>query len=398
MSTRDCDIAIVGGGLSGGLIALALAKYRPELSVLLVEAGEELGGNHRWSWFSTDLAGAAEALMAPFRKTEWQGGYEVHFPAHQRVLDADYRSLASPDFAATLRREMPQETILTRRRVTALDGAGLSLEDGTRLAARTVIDCRGFVANGHLAGGWQVFMGRHLRTPSPHGVKRPLIMDATVDQTHGYRFVYVLPLGVSDLFIEDTYYQDLPQLDRSALSSRIDAYQRQHAWTGDPVGFETGVLPVITGGDFASFQASQRIPGVAMAGGRGGFVHPLTSYTLPYAVKIALAVARDADLPGDQLAAKLEAAARRHWRDTAFYRSLGRMLFHGALPEERYRIFERFYRLPQPLIERFYAGRSTLADRARVLIGKPPIPIHRGVAALLAKSSPLLSPQTKESA
>ena len=61
------DIAIVGGGLSGGLIALALRQQRPELSVALIEAGAEPGGNHRWSWFASDLPPGGEALMAPLR-------------------------------------------------------------------------------------------------------------------------------------------------------------------------------------------------------------------------------------------------------------------------------------------------------------------------------------------
>jgi lycopene beta-cyclase len=55
------------------------------------------------------------------------------------------------------------------------------------------------------------------------------------------------------------------------------------------------------------------------------------------------------------------------------------MLF-GTPPEQRHRVFARFYRLDAGLIERFYAGRSTLPDRARVLCGKPPVPL-RAVAA-----------------
>src|SRR6478609_9531929 len=45
MSRHDCDVAIVGGGLAGGLIALALAEARPEVSVRLIEAGAAPGGN-----------------------------------------------------------------------------------------------------------------------------------------------------------------------------------------------------------------------------------------------------------------------------------------------------------------------------------------------------------------
>ncbi len=395
MSGRRTEVAIIGGGLSGGLIALALRAQHPEMVVTLIEQGEKLGGNHRWSWFDSDLDGAAHILLEPFRKTCWQG-YDVHFPAHERQLRSDYRSLSSEDFDECLRRELPADSILSGTEVASLDASGVDFADGTRLSARAVIDCRGAVPSPHLEGGWQVFMGRHMRTATPHGMERPVIMDATVDQHAAYRFVYVLPLGARDLFIEDTYYADEPTLDRSALSARIDAYARTNGWEGDIIGHETGVLPVITGGNFHAYQAQQRIEGVAMAGARGGFVHPLTSYTLPFAVETALAIAHDAQLPGTQLAALLEQRARRHWSATAFYRLLGTMLFGAAVPEERYRVFERFYRLPQGLIERFYAAHSTLYDKARVLVGKPPVPVGKALSALIGPGRPLAAPQEKK--
>jgi len=389
MTAARHDIAIAGGGLSGGLIALALRRARPELSVVLAEAGEAPGGNHRWSWFASDLPEGGADLLAGVRKTEWDSGYDVRFPGHARTLASAYRSLASPDFAAALARALPEGAIRTRAAIAALDGEGLTLASGERIAARAVIDCRGDAPSPHLTGGWQLFMGRHLRTATPHGLARPVIMDARVEQPGAYRFVYVLPLGGHDLFVEDTYYADRPALDRRALSSRIDAWCAAHGWDGDILGHETGVLPVITGGSFAAFQASRRIPGVAVAGARGGFVHPLTSYTLPFAVGTALAVAREADLPGEQLAAMLEARARDHWRRTRFYRRLGAMLFGAGAPGERYRVFERFYRLDQDLIERFYAGRSTRSDRARILCGRPPVPLLGAMRALLAPGAPM---------
>lgn len=58
------------------------------------------------------------------------------------------------------------------------------------------------------------------------------------------------------------------------------------------------------------------------------------------------------------------------------------MLFEAAAPDERRRVMERFYRLPEPLIERFYAGQTTLADKARILVGRPPVPISRALRCL----------------
>src|SRR5690606_34304813 len=126
-----------------------------------------------------------------------------------------------------------------------------------------------------------------------------------------------------------------------------------------------------------------------VAGARGGFTHPLTSYTLPFAVETALAVAEAADLLGEKLAAMLEQRARQHWHAMGFYRLLGTMLFGAAEPKQRWRVFERFYGLRPALIERFYAGRSTLMDRARILCGRPPVPIGKAIGALTGSQPPL---------
>ena len=55
-----------------------------------------------------------------------------------------------------------------------------------------------------------------------------------------------------------------------------------------------------------------------------------------------------------------------------FERMLTRMLFNAADPPQRWRVMQRFYRLPEPLIERFYAGRLTALDKLRIVTGKPP--------------------------
>lgn len=392
MTERSVDVAIAGGGLAGGLIALAVARRHPQLDIALVEGGDRVGGKHRWSWFGSDVGAAGESLIGEFPVTSWHGSYEVQFPAYRRTLRAGYNSLASEDFARTLERELNQGSILTHRPVASLDAGGLSLADGERINARYVIDCRGLLDAPQLTGGWQVFLGQEWQLDRPHGLVGPVIMDATVAQEGAYRFMYLLPLGPDRLFLEDTYYADTPRLDKAALRVRIADYVREHGWSGRAVDEETGVLPVITGGDFAAFQAAQRTAGVAVAGARGGFVHPLTSYTLPQAVRIANLVAQAVDREDAPLAALLEREAQRHWQGTGFYRLLGQMLFGAADPAERYRVFQRFYRLSEPLIERFYAARSTWPDRARVLAGKPPVRITRAIQAIASKSPPLVAP------
>ena len=47
-----------------------------------------------------------------------------------------------------------------------------------------------------------------------------------------------------------------------------------------------------------------------------------------------------------------------------------------------WRIIERFYRLYPTLITRFYAGRSSLKDKIRILTGTPPVPVGRAIRVL----------------
>lgn len=399
MNGRGIDIAIVGGGLAGGLIALALHRAHPQLKLALIEEGQQLGGNHRWSWFASDLSTEGAALMRAFGQAIWNEGYDVRFPNYARHLATPYHSLTSADFDATLRQQLPVESLYLGSRAQDLDAAGVMLSDGRRIDARAVIDCRSFSPTTHLQGGWQVFLGQRMQLQEPHGLTRPIIMDATVPQLspcgtgHAYRFVYVLPLGERDIFIEDTYYTNGAALDRDLLATRIAEYAAAAGWQGNVTEEETGVLPVITSGDLARWQGETAIPGVARAGAGAGFTHPLTSYTLPFAVGTALAIAS----ASDHLAATLEPLcanrARAHWGSTGFYRMLGRMLMGAARPERRVDIFERFYSLPDPLIERFYASKSSSVDRARILLGKPPVALHRAACALARRCAPLIVEQ-----
>lgn len=392
------DVIIVGGGLAGGLIALALHRHAPDCRFLLVEAGRTLGGHHRWSWFETDIRPGARGLMGAFRLNGWDEGYDIAFPRLDRTLPTAYRSLASAEFHRALAAELPESRVMLGTKVAALDAGGVTLADGTQLAASRVIDCRAFRASKHLAGGWQVFLGQHIKCDKPHGLTRPVIMDAHVDQVapHGngeaYRFVYVLPLSADEVFIEDTYYADQPKMDAEVLKGRVAAYAQARGWHGEVIDQEAGILPVISGGDFEAALAEVATPGVALAGARGGFSHPLTSYTLPFAVDNALAIARllarRPEVSGKELAAFCQRRAKRHWRATAYYRMLSRMLFEAAEPGRRVVVFEHFYALRGALVERFYAGRSTWTDRLRILTGKPPVAIPRAIRALFSSGKP----------
>lgn len=380
-STISCDVAIVGAGLAGGMIALALKAKHPALDVRLIDAATTVGGNHLWSFFGSDVAQADRSIVAPLVVHAWRG-YDVAFPAHQRTIDATYYSIESTRLDREVRRVLPAHALMLGRKVSGASATAVVLADGDRIEATGVIDARGPGDLSLLDLAWQKFLGRELALAVPHDSPRPMVMDATIPQIDGYRFVYCLPFSAERMFVEDTYYSDTPDLDIPMLGARIDAYVANRGWrVDDLMREESGVLPVAMGGDFEAYWRSGGAR-VAKAGMRAGMFHPTTGYSLPDAVRTAAMLAGLRDFSGAKLHDATHAMARATWKSRGFYRMLDTMLFRAAEPEERYRVLERFYRLSPALIGRFYAGRSTMTDKARVLTGKPPVPISRAVRAI----------------
>jgi lycopene beta-cyclase len=380
-SPIHCDIAIAGGGLAGGLIALALAEKRPDLDVRIVEAERRLGGHHVWSFFDSDVADGDRWLVEPLICHRWQD-YDIAFPALTRTLDAVYNSIESERLDEVVRARLGAEKIVTGR-IDALTSTALTLESGQTISARHVIDARGPGDLSTLKVGWQKFLGQSLTIPGGHGLTRPIVMDASVEQIDGYRFLYCLPFDAETVFVEDTYYSDTPELDLPAIRDRIAAYAAAKGWVSNSnAREESGLLPVVMGGDFEAYWNSTGT-GSAKAGLRSGMFHATTGYSLPDAVRMAALIPELADLDPDQFAAAIKARAAAHWKAGGFYRMLDAMLFKAAEPAQRYKILERFYRLSPGLIRRFYAGQSSLLDKLRVLSGKPPVPIGRAIKAIL---------------
>jgi lycopene beta-cyclase len=379
-----CDLAIVGGGLAGGLVALALARLRPELKVVLIEQEKHFGGNHIWSYFASDIAPEHRWLTAPLVTHGWSG-YEVHFPEHSRSIDNIYYTIESERLDWLLRHNLPESALLTGREVKSVSPRLVVLEGSQRILAGGVIDARGAADLHHLDCGWQKFTGQLLQLSEPHSLTKPIVMDATVEQHDGYRFVYVLPFGMDKVFVEDTYYSDRADHDPRTHRQRIAAYADGKGWAVERVlREEMGVLPVVMGGDMENYWASGS-GRTAKVGARGGFFQPVTSYSLPDAVRTAMFVAEQPDLDGDKLNMLLRQRADAHWKSGKFYRMLNRMMFRASHPSERYKILERFYRLKPGLIERFYAGQSTGGDKARILSGRPPVPVGKAIKAIRSR-------------
>ena len=370
-STERTSLLLAGGGLANGLIAYRLAQLRPDIRVRLIEGSDRLGGRHTWSFFSTDIGSVSEWAGVFVAKT-WSA-YEVRFPKRRRRITNVYNSISSRRFHEVLTAELGDRVVMNAP-IETLGPDWVVLADGRRLNADLVIDGRGPSAAPDLVLGYQKFLGQTVRLASGHGLATPIIMDATVDQADGYRFIYVLPWDARTLLIEDTRYTDDGDLERDDLRRGVGDYARGQGWVIEAVlEEEEGVLPVALDGDIEGHW--RRADNRALSGLRAALFHPTTGYSLPDAAALADAICGLATLDASSVERLIRERSIRLWRERAFFRLLNRMLFRAARPGERYRVLERFYGLPEALIARFYAARLTRLDKLRILSGKPPVPI-----------------------
>jgi lycopene beta-cyclase len=368
------DYGIVGGGLQGCLLAHALAWHRPEASVLLLERGSDLCGNHTWSFHETDVAEQARVWFDPLVAHRWPG-YRVRFPGLSRRVEIPYATITSDrlreaTLALAAERAGPAPAgrlvVRTGEAAEVLSPTAVRLGGTADLTCRTVIDCRGRMAGGPPAGaGYQTFIGHEYRTGSRWPASEPIVMDVRADQADGFEFLYELPLGPDRVLLEYTRFHEEPACDEARAATLI-ATRLAEAGAGAArlIRTEQGCLPM-------PYAAAAAREGASLAGGyAGGWYHAATGYSMPLAVRFAELVAQARP---DRVAADVASAAAQDRLRRGFARFLNRLLFCLVRPEDRWKIFQRFYRvLPEERIARFYAHRFTFTDAARIVIGRPP--------------------------
>jgi lycopene beta-cyclase len=368
------DVAFAGMGLANALAAVRIATTRPELHIAGFDTHAAVGAGRTWSFFGPDVTPAQLDWLRPLLRREWPA-YEVRFPGFRRVVHTSMCTLSGPALGRAL-------TGLTRAAdISEVAPDRLTLADGGSVAARVVLDGRGARPSAAFRCGWQKFLGQELRLTAPHGLRHPILMDAAVEQLDGFRFIYILPYGPDRLLVEDTRYSDTPDLSLRLARDEITAYIAAQGWrVAEQFSEERGVLPVVLDGDIDAFWSE--VGPVPPLGMRAGLFHPVTGYSLPSAVALADALALCLPARPEALRRMIEERARATWQAQGFYRVLNRMLFLAGNADQRWRVFARFFALPQPLIERFFAGRTSALDRMRLVTGRPPVPFFSALRCI----------------
>jgi lycopene beta-cyclase len=360
---RRDGLLIAGGGIAGCLAALAIARFRPEIDLLIVEESEQFGGDGHHLFFDDEIVPEARPLLEPLIEHQWPG-YYVAFPGFSRKLKAGCSAFGPDAVHRQMLASLKPGQYRLGTKVVAVREDALVLDGGETVKAEGAIDARGAANQSLLELLYETRVERAYRTARPHGVDRPVLVDATVDGAAGLRFVQVMPLDPDRLLLAEASISDRVQPDPQA-ADRLDDYVALRGWkgaTGEAVHSATRPLPF--GGDFDAFW---RIGGarVARLGLRGGLLHPLTGRTVADAAGAAMLLTRQPGFDGPQLHDVVEDEAKRLWRQREALRALVGGIASAA-PEARLGLLQRMFRLDPALLARVIAGRLSLLDRGRV--------------------------------
>ncbi|MET0375301.1 MAG: lycopene beta-cyclase CrtY [Rhizorhabdus sp.] len=374
MTGVACDLAIIGGGLSGGLIAMAARRAQPDRRILLIEAAPSLGGNHLWSFIDSDVGPAEKALLQPLVNYGWRE-FSVVFPRYKRALPQPFYSIRSDRFDEALRQAMPAESILTGRRAAGVSPDGVVLEDGTMIAAHGVVDARGPADLSLLDLHYRKFVGYELTLDGPHSVRRATLIDAAADPAEGFQYMMMLPIESDRLFIEDVRYEAHTDLDMTDHGNRIVNHAARFGWRiRSSARGQAGIVPVAVGGDFENYWRSGG-EGVAKVGLRAGLFHPVSGNSLGDAARTALMIAQAKDWSGAALHKMLHAHAAKAWTKRDYYRRFARRMLRDTPVPESYKFLEALYTMDADLIARFHGMTLGFTDRLALSLGDGPMPL-----------------------
>jgi lycopene beta-cyclase len=360
---RNHGLLIAGGGVSASLAALAMARLRPEVPMMLVPEAEGLGGTRTLLLFDEGLSDEERDLVAPLIVETWDAAYTA-FPGKSRKLKLTCHAITPDRIETAVREALKPEQIRIEDKIVAVRDTSLLLHGGETILGHGVLDARLWAHQTTLELGWRRSFGWQCDFAAPHRVDRPVLADATLSQGTFCGYFALTPFSDTRLLVERVEYGPSAEVDAVAGGKAIADYVAARGWKGGAAEREESAsVPVALGGDFNGYW---RIGGarVAKLGARGGFFHPATGSPLPDAIRTALLLTRQRDFGGAALHDLFEAEAASLWKKREFYRGFNRLMLRsgrGCAP------LAALYDQDIALIARFEAEQLGMFDRRKLM-------------------------------
>ncbi|HEY0312844.1 MAG TPA: lycopene cyclase family protein [Allosphingosinicella sp.] len=359
---RNHGLLIAGGGLAGSLAALAMARLRPDVPMLLVAEGDMLGGRGTFLVLDAALGEAERNLLAPLASHSWDAFYAL-LPGRPRKLKLRCHAIEASAIDAALREALRPEQLRLDTKIVAVRDDNILIAGGDVLGGIGVLDARGWAHQTTLELGWRHGVSRTLRFAAPHRLDLPVAADTSLGSAAGCALFTCVPLDPQRLVVEHVRYARAVETNAAEGSASIDAWLAARGWSAAETEAEDNFSTAVPlGGDFAGYW---RIGGarVAKLGARGGFFGLGIGSHAADAAATAVALAARRDFTGAALHDAFEDEAAALWRRRDFHRAFARRLVEGGGCEA----VEALYRSEAATVGRFFEERLGLLERRRLL-------------------------------
>jgi lycopene beta-cyclase len=385
------EFVILGAGCSGLSLCYYLLERGVDASILVLDRKRTFQDDRTWCFWDVEPTPFTQFAIKEWRSWDFlSAGRSVT----QTTNRYPYKCLTGRDFYEhTLARlaESPNVTLRLGEEVggcTEENGEVRVETSGGTLRSRQVFDGRGLppgspaFEEARRRTVWvpQKFLGLRIQTRKPvFDTERCTLMDFSVDQSRGLRFVYVLPMGEREALVENVYLSeaDVSQAEhRAEIGVYLEIIYGLSADEYEVLGEERGYIPM-TDHAFPR-RLGERIHNIGMLGGE---TRPSTGYTFlriqRHCRALAAAVVSGADPPESTHHRRLDLL------DSLFLRFVRER--PGECPEVYRRMFAG---VPPDSLVRFLTEKSTPLDEARLIRALPKTPFLKLAARTLLERPP----------
>lgn len=366
MKKLEVDLVIAGGGVAGSLLFDALMRLHPRIKAVLIERSSLLAGEQTMTIREPE---------APPNLKDWildlaSASYPTHqyrFPQYVRELNEPLYVLKSSELSKRLFSKYGSKILIHQEVLSeekTEDRALVTLSSGLQIETETLILARGWgplpEAN---SGGYQKFVGLDLELESPHLITTPIMMDAQVPQIDGARYLTILPLTETSLFVRDNYISKHAILKSERIEAEIKTYvEKHHGKIRNVLRRESGIIPL------GQLHPSPHQAAFPQIGAEALSINPLGGAALTGLFHQIEAVANTSSLSPRTIQRALSTSAQRHLKARHLDLFLHQLLQADPDPSRRFLIYSSLYQLPAPLLERVLSGRTSHKDRLVILL------------------------------
>ena len=385
------EFTILGAGCSGLSLCYYLLEEGVEAPILILDRKRTFEDDRTWCFWDVEPTPFTHLALKEWRSWSFasEGGGVT-----QTTNRYPYKFIAARDFYEHVLARLAESPNVTLRldedveEYTEGDGeVRVETPRGT-LRSRQVFDGRGLSPGSPIfeearrRSVWvpQKFLG--LRVWTNESVFDPglcTLMDFSVGQQRGLRFVYVLPIGEREALVENVYLSEAdvtPREHRAEIGMYLESVYGLSSDEYAVLGEERGYIPM-TNYAFPR-RLGERIHNIGMLGGE---TRPATGYTFlriqRYCRALAAAVASGLEPPERPYPRRLDLL------DSLFLRFVRER--PGECPEVYRRMFAG---VPTDSLVRFLAEKSTPLDEARLIRALPKTPFLKLSARTLLERLP----------